>query len=34
MQERTGILGGKIDIQSELKKGTSITVEIPCKVEK
>jgi signal transduction histidine kinase len=31
MQERTSLLGGRIEIQSELKKGTSITVEIPCR---
>ena len=31
MQERTSLLGGKIEIQSELKKGTSIIVDIPCR---
>ena len=30
MQERTSLLGGTIEIQSELKKGTSIIVDIPC----
>lgn len=31
MQERTSLLGGKIIIQSQLKKGTSIMVDIPCR---
>ena len=31
MQERTSLLGGRIEIQSELKKGTSIIVDIPCR---
>ena len=31
MQERTSLLGGKIEMQSQLKKGTSITVDIPCR---
>ncbi len=30
MQERTSLLGGNINIQSELKKGTTILVDIPC----
>ncbi len=30
MQERTSLLGGKIEIRSELNKGTSIIAEIPC----
>jgi PAS domain S-box-containing protein len=30
MQERTSLLGGRIEIQSELKKGTSIMADIPC----
>jgi signal transduction histidine kinase len=34
MRERTSILGGTIKIYSELKKGTSIIVEIPCRREK
>lgn len=34
MTERTSLLGGKIEIQSELKKGTSIIVDIPCRREK
>ena len=34
MQERTSLLGGSIDIRSELKKGTSIVVEIPCRSDK
>jgi len=31
MQERTSLLGGRIEIQSQLKKGTSIIADIPCK---
>jgi two-component system sensor histidine kinase NreB len=31
MQERTSLLEGSINIQSQLKKGTSILVEIPCR---
>jgi PAS domain S-box-containing protein len=31
MQERTSLLGGRIEIQSQLKKGTSIAVDIPCR---
>jgi len=34
MTERTSLLGGQIDIHSELKKGTSIAVSIPCGKEK
>jgi len=30
MRERTSLLGGKIEIKSELKQGTSIIVDIPC----
>ncbi len=30
MRERTNLLGGKIEIQSQLKHGTSINVDIPC----
>jgi len=30
MQERTSLLGGKIEIQSETNKGTTIIVDIPC----
>ena len=30
MRERTSLLGGKIEIQSQLKKGTTIIVDIPC----
>jgi signal transduction histidine kinase len=31
MQERTSLLGGRIEIKSQLKKGTSIIVDIPCR---
>ena len=31
MRERTGLLGGRIEIRSELKKGTLIVVDIPCR---
>jgi len=31
MTERTSLLAGTIEIQSELKKGTAIIVEIPCR---
>jgi len=34
MRERTSLLGGKIDIQSQLNQGTSIIVDIPCWKEK
>ena len=34
MQERTSLLGGAIEIQSQLKKGTSIIVNIPCRKAK
>ena len=34
MTERTSLLGGVIDIQSELKKGTTILVDIPCGKDK
>ena len=30
MQERTNLLGGKIEIQSKLKKGTTIIAKVPC----
>jgi len=33
MQERTNLLEGRIEIQSELKKGTSIIADIPCRRE-
>jgi signal transduction histidine kinase len=33
MQERTSLLGGSIEMQSQLKKGTSIIVDIPCRRE-
>ena len=31
MTERTSLLGGKIEIQSELKKGTTIMADVPCR---
>jgi len=34
MRERTALLGGKIEIKSQIKKGTSIIVDIPCWREK
>jgi signal transduction histidine kinase len=34
MRERASLLGGEIKIQSELKKGTTISVDIPCWREK
>jgi PAS domain S-box-containing protein len=33
MQERTSLLGGTIELQSQLKKGTLIIVDIPCRRE-
>ena len=33
MNERTSLLGGNIEIKSQLKHGTSIMVDIPCKKE-
>jgi len=30
MRERTSLLGGKIEIKSQLKQGTTIVVDIPC----
>ncbi len=32
MRERTGLLGGRIEIQSQLRQGTSIIVDIPIKL--
>ncbi|MBF0503570.1 MAG: PAS domain-containing protein [Candidatus Omnitrophica bacterium] len=34
MRERTSLLGGRIDIRSQLKKGTAIIADIPCWREK
>jgi two-component system sensor histidine kinase DegS len=31
MQERVGLLRGELSVRSEIGKGTSVTVTLPCK---